>query len=556
MPTIRRLVRGAGKLAALCLPLAHATPALAAESAAIFWQPCDPQRVGDIPEHLTSRLECGTFRAPLDHIQPDGRSIAVGVVRARAMRPDLREGAIFVNVGGPGSNPARLVRSIAATWSREDPLDPDTADKVRLAERFDLVGVIPRGLEGGHVYRCLTGLPPRFAFLPSHLDDANWNLVLDEATAQAQTCAAPPEARYINTEQHVHDMDAVRRSLGDDKLHVYGISYGGRVGAWYAATYPTHIGRMLLDSSMRFTHGFLEAGELMRAAQRKDFQRVLAPIVADPVHYGLPADPAAIATSLQELPARAREAWHPYLDTPPRVAAALWLADWMRASDPGSRTQLEGRIRRQVFSSDASLNGTIRWAALQLAGRYFAPARTGPEFGAGQDGDSVRRAVGCNDDAWSTNDVAIREHAVRNAARDLHSDGEEILEELVCARWRHPRARVPNLDTVGDAPRFLLLQAEHDLVTPIEGARALLASYANATLLVARRSTVHGLFNFTTSSCIERTVSRYLLDGTLPDSASRELHCDGATESPVSALPHTTTTTAPTTPVAAPHDEI
>lgn len=521
----------------------------------ITWTTCAEDLVGPGAAALGGRIQCGTLRAPLDHIAPDGRSIDVGVVRVRAAARGQREGALFVNTGGPGANPARLLVALAGGWTNEDPSDPDTADKYRLAQRFDLVAVIPRGLRGGWEYRCLTGLPPRYAFLPSHLDDENWQRVLEEARDQAATCAAPPEARFINTEQHVHDMDMVRRALGDDKLHFYGISYGGKVGGWYAAMYPTHVGRILLDSPMLFTHDFRAAMEMTQTARRKKFLDALAPIIARPTHYGLPDDASAITESFDDLPGRAREAWHPFLDTTPRLAAALWIADWIREAEPASRSKLEGRIRRQVFSSgDAALDRDIRWAAMQLAEHYFAPAPTGPRFDAGQDGDSVRVAVGCNDSRWGFSDDQIRARAVNSAARYLHSNGDDILEELLCARWPHANARLPDLTRVELAPPFLLLQSEGDVSTPEEGARNLLERYPNARLLMARGSSVHGVFNFTTSQCIERTVSRYLLDGSLPDSASRELFCEGTNENPLSALPHTPTpVTAPATP--APHDE-
>ncbi len=520
----------------------------------IAWTDCTTDLVGPGGTALGDRLQCGTLRAPLDHIAPDGRFFDVGVVRIRAAAADQRQGSLFVNTGGPGAHPGRLLVAIARGWSQEDPDDPDTADKYRLAQRFDMIAVIPRGLRGGTEYRCLTGLPPRYAFLPSHLDDDNWRKVIEEANAQSSACAAPPEARFISTEQHVHDMDMVRRALGDDSLNFYGISYGGRVGGWYAAMYPTRVGRMLLDSPMLFTHDFRAAMEMTQTARRKQFQRALAPIVADPVLYGLPDDPSAITSSFDDLPGRTREMWYPVLDSTPRLAAALWIAGWIREAEPESQSKLEGRIRRQTFSADASLDRGIRWAAMQLAAHYFAPAPTVPRFDAGQDGDSVRLAVGCNDSRWAFSDDQIRARAVNGAARYLHSNGDDILEELVCSRWPHATARLPDLTRVEQAPPFLLLQSEHDVATPAEGSRNLLDRYPNARLLMARGSSVHGVFNFTTSQCIERTVARYLLDGSLPDSESRESYCEGTNENPLSALPHTPVpASTPATPAT--HDE-
>lgn len=533
-------------LALAALPLAgRADPTIA-------WSTCSAEQVGPGVAALGARLQCGVLQAPRDHLNPDGPRIAVGVVRIRAKNAAQREGAIFFNNGGPGANPSRLLRSIAVGWSGAEATDPGGASKRALAERYDLVAVIPRGLLGGWQYRCLTGLPPRYAFLPTDLGETNWQLALDEAQARADACTALPESRFINTEQHVHDMDMVRRILGEDKLHFYGISYGGKVGAWYAAMYPAHVGRMLLDSTMTFTHDFQRAMEASLVARQRRFaDRVLAPLTTTPLHYGLGSDPLAVTTAVETLPHRARAKWFHVLDEPERLAAAIRLAEWIEQDGLSTRREFETRIQSTTFSPDRGMHRAIAWAATQLAGLYTAPEPTTPLFAMGQDGDSVRQAVACNDSYWYLSDQQILAMAVRNAAAFLFDDSEVIMEQLICTRWGAPGSRQPDLATLSQAPAFLMLQAEKDVATPISGARDILARFPNARLLVAGESEVHGLFNFTTSTCVEGKAARYLLDGSLDMDATRTLTCDVLEGSPLSALPASTTPT-PTTPG---HDE-
>lgn len=538
--------RGIALAAALTL-----APVAGLADPSIAWTTCPATLVGPGGDVLGDRLQCGTLRAPLDHVVPDGRQIDVAVVRVRALSPRQREGAIFFNKGGPGANPASLLRSIAVGWSRTAANDPRDGTKRLLAERFDLVAVIPRGLAPGWALRCVTGLPPRRAFLPTHLDDANWRLAIEDAQAVADACTTAPESRYVNTEQHVHDMDMVRRILGDATLNFYGISYGGKVGAWYAAMYPTHTGRMLLDSSMTFTHDLRTALEASLNARRTFFlDEVLAPLLKRPSHYGL-ADPLSVSEAVETLPSGGRAAWFHVLDRPERLAAALRLSEWIRLDSVSSSREFDTRIRRATFSPDPDMHRAIRWAAVNLAGLYTAPKPTTAQFNTSQDGDSVRQAVACNDSTWYLSDEQIRAMAERNAAAYLINDGEEILEQLVCRRWGRPGARQPELEPLARVPAFLLLQAEKDTATPLVGAKAILARFGNARLLVAKGSAVHGLFNFTTSACVERAAARYLLDGTVSaDEASRTLTCDETSSHPLDELPAPSPAQTPAVPPA------
>ena len=44
------------------------------------------------------------------------------------------------------------------------------------------------------------------------------------------------------------DIDAVRRAVGVDKITLFGVSYGTKVALGYAAKYPQHVERLVLDS--------------------------------------------------------------------------------------------------------------------------------------------------------------------------------------------------------------------------------------------------------------------------------------------------------------------
>jgi hypothetical protein len=169
--------------------------------------------------------------------------------------------------------------------------------------------------------------------------------------------------------------------------------------------------------------------------------------------------------------------------------------------------------------------------------------------------------MGCNDVPWPRSEADIRLSSLRYAVRFVHYRGDETLEELTCSRWGGPQARRPDLNRLGLAPPFLLIQSDKDTSTPLTGASHVLAAFGNAHMLMVRNSTLHGVFNFTTSPCIERTAARYLLTGALPITPSRAFACDDILANPVDALPGSSSTpTADPTPIDAPvvpshHDE-
>ena len=56
-------------------------------------------------------------------------------------------------------------------------------------------------------------------------------------------------------------MEAIRKALGESKLDFIGYSYGTRLAALYAQTYPTTNGRVVLDASVALTHSAIELFE-------------------------------------------------------------------------------------------------------------------------------------------------------------------------------------------------------------------------------------------------------------------------------------------------------
>ena len=509
---------------------AMATASLPATNA-IAWDTCAP---GFVDERwrvaLGHRLQCGSMHAVLDEDAPDGRTFTVGIVRVKAGDPARRKGSIFFNFGGPGGNPLDYLPPMAYLWTILDLDHPLDGDKRRLADGYDLVAVVPRGMRGGTRITC-HGLPEaRPSEDPTFfLADFNWARIVQAARTYANGCTEDPLQRHAGTLQHVRDMEQVRRALGEPAMNFVGVSYGSWVGAFYAAAYPGHTGRIVLDSVMNYAGTFQDQIEDASYDNQWRFAwRALRPALAQPHRYGIGTDAKAVMRQFNAMPILAGASWAPVIDAPSHLVAALVMAEWVRAEWNTTADRLVARANAHVFSADRGAHEEIKQAALELAERYD---QARDETLGGLVDLAVFHAVVCGDTPWRK-DI----HAMRALAQDIGSrypaaGGRGVRLSLVCANWTNgPRWRPP-VYALSLAPPMLMVQAEFDPSTSLDGAMKAFNASANAYLVVAKGMTGHGIFGSSATPCVEQGVSRYLLTGKLPDSALS--YCDFVPAPPV-----------------------
>jgi len=509
------------------LPLAIALSALALTvlrahgqdtSCDIRWSTCTTDLVeAEWIDALGERLQCGRMRAARDDDDPGMGTFDVGLVRVKAADSPARKGSLFFNFGGPGGNPLDFLPLYDYAWSLADASEPVAAHRRRIADRFDFVAVIPRGLKGGTTYACT----PSPAFAAAHdptvdTDDDAWRGLVEASDAFAKGCADDIQP-YVRTLQHVRDMERARVALGEPAMNFLGISYGTWVGAYYAAVFPEHTGRMVLDSSMNFAGTFEDQLDDTPAERHALFVgRALGPAMREP-GYGLGSDGDAIMRRLRAMPHRAREAWASRIDDAAQLAAALTLADWLREQGTPDTAPLIERIERHRFSDVPALDDDIRAAAMAFVDRpHPSPADMAVYYG-----------VVCGDTPWRKTDDDLRVVARRIAGTTPEANGDGVVAGLVCRRWSSaPLARPPH-DALARATPLLMVQAEFDPATPLAIARKAFAATPDAYMVVAEGMYGHGVFGMTDTPCIENAVGNYLLDGVLP--AAHETRCDVAT---------------------------
>lgn len=197
------------------------------------WQPCSDSNA---PLVLCARLE-----RPLDRSRPSGPKVSIAMAKVPATgTPQERIGTLFMNPGGPGGAGAQAI-GLANLMPEE------------LRDRFDFVSWDPRGIgqTTPAIKNCTGQMPTRPATGP-----VNWQQVLNERivelTAVNNACIEGNREVIQNagTVDVAHDLDAMRRAVGDDALSFWGISYGTMIGSTYAQLFPDKVRALVLDGNM------------------------------------------------------------------------------------------------------------------------------------------------------------------------------------------------------------------------------------------------------------------------------------------------------------------
>ncbi|WP_432050987.1 alpha/beta hydrolase [Verrucosispora sp. NA02020] len=214
--------------------------------------------------------ECATVDLPLDYDQPRGETTEIAVLRVKARDQKRKIGSLFLNPGGPGGSGTDFAL-FAPYYLGDEVLD-----------RFDIVGVDPRGVGASEQIRCFTsvkdqtrayeGLNVTFPYTR-----AEEKAYVASSIAVGKACSSTtgkPLSGAMSTAQVARDFDVLRRAVGDKKLSYLGISYGSVLGQYYANMFPDRVRAVAIDGVLDATTWFgagasgnLGQEDRMRSAQ-------------------------------------------------------------------------------------------------------------------------------------------------------------------------------------------------------------------------------------------------------------------------------------------------
>ncbi|MEG3627622.1 alpha/beta hydrolase [Streptomyces poriticola] len=455
---------------------------------------------GEAPDALPdgTRWQCAAMEAPLDWEEPDGETLDIALVRARSSADaEDRIGSLLFNFGGPGASGVTTLPGLAADYEN-------------LRTRYDLVSFDPRGVGNSSGVRCLDA-PAMAEMVQQDATPDDGDDEVDAFRKYQREYAAACEKNsgrvlpHVGTADAARDMDLIRRVLGDDKLHYFGISYGTELGGTYAHLFPRNVGRAVLDGVVDPTQNQLENA----LAQAAGFQLAFDHFAAWCVRNGCP-----LGGSVEEVTQRVMQLADRLDDRPltldgdRRLTGSLLLQGIMAAlySETAWPALEVGLAAAAAGDGDTMLN-----LADILSGRH------GNVFSDLQDANT---AITCADrsDRYTPDEVADRASEFEAASAVF---GETAMwGTLQCTGWPVPgKAAHPEVSAPGAAP-ILLVGNTGDPATPYQGAARMAEQLGRGVgVQLTYKGEGHGAYH-SGNSCVRDAVDAYLLDGRVPASGT------------------------------------
>jgi pimeloyl-ACP methyl ester carboxylesterase len=226
----------AAAVALLSLPTAASATVPSADAGAassLRWRRC------------ADDFECASLPVPVDYAAPDGETVDVALIRAKARAPKQRIGTLVVNFGGPGDAGTETL-----------PLALETIP-VSIRDRFDIVSFDPRGTGQTRPIDCIDDrttdqlvtedpTPDDLGELERFYTGANSQVDVNGACITKYG----PWLAAVGTRNVARDVDRIRVALGEKRLNFLGYSYGTVLGAVYAQEFPSHVRTMVLDGAV------------------------------------------------------------------------------------------------------------------------------------------------------------------------------------------------------------------------------------------------------------------------------------------------------------------
>ncbi|WP_283134275.1 alpha/beta hydrolase [Rhizohabitans arisaemae] len=469
--------------------LPHRVGAEPPRPSGIGWTAC-AEPAGERRERGEAPVECGTVEVPLDHAAPGGSRITLAVnrVRGSARRDGTHLGALLVNPGGPGASGQELAKFVAATLPAE------------VAARFDVIGFDPRGV--GASKPALSCVDPERHYAAPRPDNVPRGAAEEAAlVARARDFAAACGEKagrllpYLDSAATVHDMDAIRAALGEEKISYFGYSYGTYLGAAYATAYPRRIFRLVLDSVVDPAGVWYHTNLTQNLAFDRRHKRFLSWVAKHHDVYRLGKDPKQVEFAWYAMRGRLRA----------KPAGVLGPSELDDVYTVAGYTDAVWPKLAAAFSAYA-LRGETE--------KLLAARREHAVIGAKEENSyAVYTSVECRDAAWPRDWGVWRADSRRIYARAPFLTWANTWYNAPCAFWPVPSGRPPAVGT-GDLPPVLLLQAEQDAATPYPGALRVRRLFPTARL-VAEGGGNHGV-GLAGNTCVDRHLTRYLTEGVLP----------------------------------------
>ncbi|MFF1339060.1 alpha/beta hydrolase [Streptomyces sp. NPDC058290] len=440
--------------------------------------------------------ECATLRVPLDYAKPEGETIPLALIRAKARDKDKRLGSLVFNFGGPGGSGISTLPGAAKEYEA-------------LRSRYDLVSFDPRGVGLSAPVRCEDDkeLDAYYAQDSSPETPAEEKTFVGNIDKYQHACKdnSGRLLPYVGTENAARDLDRIRQALGDEKLNYFGISYGTELGGVYAHLFPKNVGRAVFDAVVDPTNTS-EEGAL---GQAKGFQLALGNFAQDCVNRG---DECRLqGSTAKEIEDNIIKLQKSLADKPIPGIGSRMLTD--SAATNGIAQALYSKelwplLEQGLDEADGGQGQLLMALSDSLNGR--------DQQGHYSNIGAANTAINCADfkDRFTLEQTKAKLPSFR-AASPVFGDflGWALMS---CTDWPVPGAwETPDVSAPGSAP-ILVIGNTGDPATPYEGAHKMVERLGPGVgVELTYKGEGHGAYN-SGDKCVQQAVNSYLLDGKVP----------------------------------------
>ncbi|KAH7413609.1 Alpha/Beta hydrolase protein [Phaeosphaeria sp. MPI-PUGE-AT-0046c] len=515
-----------------------------ARASSLDWKPCDlkfssaQQAVIDAHE---VPLYCSNLKVPLDYTdEKSGATLDLQLIQVKASKEPVK-GSIIMNPGGPGASGIEEISSNGPMYREV------------FGGQWNVIGFDARGTGRTIPFACdpvnettssLVRRAQNFTIPQNDMYDVLTTKAWDSAALYVEACAETKGnkdiASVISTPFVVRDMVNIVDALGEDGLlRFWGRSYSTVVGQTFAAMFPERVGRIMLDSVVRFEEYYSSTW----ASSTRDTEVAVLSFFKACVQAGPTLCPIANFTGPNTTPESLNlelaDILQELIDNPEigETEIKLPTQEWWQPGTPLYQTikmlYLSQSYRPDQFPALWTFSDAIfkrDWEGIITT--LKAPAAGAKPSNSTDQGSSNTTAE--MDLPWHLGLNALHGISCSDTARraekpeDMYSllqsqraqgSWADVLgpQTWVCPQWPFAPKEIfngPFIDLKTKNP-ILLINGAFDPITPLSGAWDASANLPGSRLLV-HNGHGHGVMNHP-SNCTIKAIHDYFNDGTLPE---------------------------------------
>ncbi|KAK4209375.1 TAP-like protein-domain-containing protein [Rhypophila decipiens] len=494
----------------------------------IEWEQCPSGNPGH------QAWDCGNVTVPLDYTdESSNETHTVQLWRSKAVKsPSM--GSILVNFGGPGgSGFPGFQGSPVIHWMT--------------GGYYDLILFAPRGTsEAGNLrFSCFDTQEERDSYphdgrpfinsFESLERDLIWSWAQRQAYAN-QCWNSNKDKRVgelIGTTFVARDMMNIVDALGEDgMLRYWGFSYGSILGATVAAMFPDRIHRVILDGVSNVFNYYNRL--TIYPKQGSKFDAVYRYILSECLAAG--PDNCALARDAEKDLPIGEQAWALAIQIELLKDRLNSLPIVVNASvvDGGYVSNLQNMLLSPEDDKDPRdvtlhLHHLLNNKSLTEVVEFLHPSKDlepddPPQYDDNE--DEAQLGIRCSDKTGRNGRAETAQDAI-SEAKIIGGSGEfstwiAAASTASCAKWPWKSKESFNTSTLQvegglrTRNRILLIGNTIDVKTPIENARNL-STYLAGSVVLEHKDVGHCTLMTRLSKCTADVVTRYLLDGVLPE---------------------------------------